>query len=83
MAVYLGIVTGSIARTLLPYLVKLKKNPRTKWNNKFLISAVAGIIISLFSAAVLSAQVSEGGFLLGFSLAYTFHSLSREVEKAF
>ena len=80
---YIGIITGSIARTYIPYLLALKKNPYMTWDNNYLKPAIAGLIISLISAMlILNYAPLNIGFIGGFTLAYTLHSLSRDVQKS-
>jgi len=80
---YLGVFLGSLTRTLVPYLVKLKKDPRIRWKNTYLVSAIAGLLLSVIATLVLASQVQQDiGLLGGFTLSYTLHSLSREVQKA-
>jgi len=80
---YIGIFLGALARTFVPYLLKLMKTPKLKWQNKYLISAIAGIILSLITATLLAYYISLNvGFIGGFTLAYTLQSLSRDVQKS-
>lgn len=82
MYTYLGLFLGALARTFVPYLVKLKKKPNLKWENKYLTPALAGIVLSLIATLVLASEVNmDVGFLGAFTLAYTLHSLSRETQK--
>ncbi len=80
----LGIFAGVLARAIFPYLVKLKKNPSIKWNNKYLISAFAGLLISIIVALLIYFPLgNELSFGVAFVTAYTLHSVSREVQRAF
>ncbi len=77
------IFTGAVARTFIPYLLKLMKKPKLQWKNIYLVSAVAGIIVSLITATLLSYYIKlDVGFIGGFTLAYTLQSLSRDVQKS-
>lgn len=79
----IGIFCGAVARTFVPYLLKLMKKPTLKWKNIYLVSAAAGIIISLITATLLSYYIKlDVGFIGGFTLAYTLQSLSRDVQKS-
>lgn len=73
---------GALARTFVPYIVKIKENPKIKWDNNYLKPALAGIILALIIATLMANQVQDVGLLSGFTLAYTLHSLSREVQKS-
>ncbi|OYT32406.1 hypothetical protein DRJ22_03890 [Candidatus Woesearchaeota archaeon] len=80
---YLGIFCGAISRTFVPYILKLMKKPRLKWDNKYLLAAIAGIILSLITATLLAYYINLNvGFIGGFTLAYTLQSLSRDVQKS-
>ena len=84
METILGILAGVVARTIFPYLVKLKKSPKLKWNNKYLVSALAGLIISIIvTISIYSQMNAELSFGVAFVTAYTLHSVSREIQKAF
>lgn len=80
---YLGIFCGILARTFVPYLVELKKNPRLKWKNKYLVSAGAGIVLSLILAIVVAQYYEPMGFGIAFAAAFTLQSLSRTTHKLF
>ena len=65
-------------------LVKLRNNPGMKWNNKYLISAFAGLILSGILSYIIFLQTNlQVGFGTGFLLGFTLHSLSRETRKLF
>ena len=71
-------------RSLVPFLVKLKKNPKLKWDNKYLVSAVVGLIISGIVSYVIFLQSSvELSFGTSFLLGFTLNSLSRDFHKLF
>ena len=81
---YMGIFTGVVARALFPFLVKLKKNPKLKWDNKYFICAFVGLILSLIVSMMILYQLDkELSFGVAFVTAYTLHSVSREIQKAF
>lgn len=80
---YLGIFCGILARTFVPYLVELKNNPKLKWNNRYLVSAGAGIILSLILAIVIAQYYEPMGFGVAFAAAFTLQSLSRTTQKLF
>ncbi len=80
----LGILSGVLIRSIVPFLIKLKKNPRVKWNNKYLVSAFAGLILSSILAFIIFVQIgSELDFGTSFLMGFTLHSLSREMHKLF
>ena len=82
MSFYLGILCGVLARTFIPYLVKLKKNPRLKWKNYYLVSAFAGLALSLLTAIILVKTLNYAmDFWTAFCSAFTLQSLSRETQK--
>lgn len=79
-----AVILGVLTRTLVPYLVKLKKNPDIKWDNKYLVSAFAGLILALILAYIVSMQMSPGLSPAGeFFASFTLQDLSRNVQKAF
>ncbi len=80
---YLGIFCGILARTFLPYLVKLKNNPKMKWNNKYLVSAGAGIILSIILTIAVAQYYELMSFGVAFAAAFTLQSLSRTTQKLF
>ena len=84
MVHYMAILLGVLARTIIPYLVKLKKNPKIKWDNKYLISAFAGLILAGILAYIVSIQMAPGLSSAGeFFAAFTLQDLSRDVQKMF
>ncbi len=84
MVYYIAILLGVLTRTIVPYLVKLKKNPKIKWDNKYLISAFAGLILALILAYVVSIQIAPGLTPAGeFFAAFALQDLSRNVQKTF
>ena len=81
---FLGIFVGAFVRSLVPFLVKLKKNPKLKWDNKYVVSAFVGLVISGIVSYVIFLQSSvELGFGTSFLLGFTLHSLSRDFHKLF
>lgn len=79
---YIGIFAGVLVRTIVPYLVKLKKEPKLKWNNKYFVSAFAGLILSLITAVLLANSIGSNlDFLTAFCTAFTLQSLTRETQK--
>ena len=81
---FLGILAGVLARTMVPYLVKLKKNPKLKWNNKYLVSSVSGFLLSVIISYIILLQIGlELNFGTSFLLGFTLQSLSRDVQKLF
>jgi|GEM_PF-5920227 len=47
------VFAGVLARTGVPYLVKLKSNPDLKWENKYLLPALAGFALSLITTLLI------------------------------
>lgn len=45
--VIIAVLFGIVARTLIPFLQVLKENPETKFDRKFVVPAVATLIVSL------------------------------------
>ncbi|MBW3002857.1 hypothetical protein KY338_06885 [Candidatus Woesearchaeota archaeon] len=84
MVHYIAILLGVLTRTIVPYLVQLKKKPKLKWDNKYLISAFAGLILALILAYIVSMQMAPGLSPAGeFFAAFTLQDLSRNVQKSF
>jgi len=84
MVHYIAILLGVLTRTIVPYLIKLKKNPKLKWENKYLISAFAGLILAGITAYIVSIQIAPGLTAAGeFFAAFTLQDLSRNVQKMF
>ena len=84
MVHYIAILLGVLTRTIVPYLIKLKKNPKLKWDNKYLISAFAGLILAGITAYIVSIQIAPGLSAAGeFFAAFTLQDLSRDVQKMF
>ena len=84
MVHYIAIFLGVLTRTVVPYLVKLKKNPKIKWKNKYLVSAAAGLILTFIIAYIVSIQISPGLTAAGeFFAAFALQDLSRNVQKMF
>ena len=82
MAAFMGILTGILTRTLVPFLVALRKNPHLKWNSRYLISAIAGLLLSLVASYVIFIQTDHSmTFGTAFLTAYTLQSVSREAQK--
>ena len=81
---FIGILAGVLTRTIVPYLVVLKSNPRLKWKNKYLISTIAGLILAVIVSLLIYFQLNkELSFGVAFVTAYTLQSLSRETQKLF
>lgn len=84
MVHYIAILLGVLARTVVPYLVKLQKNPKIKWDNKYLVSAFAGLLLAFILAYIISLQIAPGLTAAGeFFAAFTLQDLSRNVQKMF
>lgn len=79
-----GIFAGVTVRSVVPFLVKLKKKPeKVKWENKYLISAAAGFVLALLTSAIIYQQTGvRMDFFYAFTTAFTLHTLSRETQKA-
>lgn len=79
----LGIVCGVVTRTFVPYLVKLKNNPRLQWDNIYLVSALAGLALALITSLILIKTMNYTmDFWTAFTSAFTLQSLARETQKA-
>ena len=84
MVHYIAILLGVLTRTVVPYLVKLQKNPKLKWDNKYLVSAFAGLILAFILTYIISIQIAPGlGSAGEFFAAFTLQDLSRDVQKMF
>ena len=82
MSYFAGILLGVLTRTFVPYLVKLKKKPKIKWENYYLVAALAGLALSLLTAIILIKTINyQMDFWTAFTSAFTLHSLSRETQK--
>ena len=78
----LGSFLGVLARTFVPYLVKLKKHPGLRWEKKYFVPALAGLVLAVIATALLSQAIPEDIGLLGsFAVAYMLQGLSREAQK--
>ncbi len=79
----LGAFLGVLARTVVPYLVKLKNHPGLRWEKKFFVPALSGLILAIIATALISQTMPEDlGVLGSFAMAYTLQELSREAQKA-
>jgi len=82
---FLGMFIGVIIRSLIPFLVRIKKHPnmKIKWENRYLVSAFAGLLLSLITAFVIYNLIGyEMKFFEALTTAFTLQSLSRETQKA-
>jgi len=82
---FLGMLTGVLIRSIVPFLVKVKKHPEMeiKWENKYLVSAFAGLILAIITAFVIYNLIGyEMKFFEALTTAFTLQSLSRETQKA-
>lgn len=80
---FYGILTGVLARTFVPYLAEIKKNPDLRWKNKYLVSAYAGMILAVFTSFIMYMQLGETmDFWPAFTTAFTLQSLARSTQKA-
>ena len=81
---YLGIFAGVVARAIFPFLV-ISNFILTIWDfDKYFVSAIVGLIISLIVSMMILYQLDkELSFGVAFVTAYTLHSVSREIQKAF
>ena len=80
--VFLAAFTGVLARTCVPYLVKLKNNPDLKWENRYLIPALAGFALSLITTLLILPTIdSTVGFVPIFGMTYCLQDLTREAQK--
>ena len=79
-----GILTGVVVRSLVPFLVRLKRNPKkVKWENKYLVSAAAGFVLALLTSMIIYNQTGvRMDFFYAFTTAFTLQTLSRETQKA-
>jgi putative flippase GtrA len=83
---FLGVFLGCLVRTVLPFLQKLKENPDTPFEWKYLVTFVIAIIESLivgflvFSAFPLNLTLSPLlSFLTAFSWAYTSNDVFNRI----
>ena len=80
---FYGIFLGVLARTFVPYLAELKRNPEINWKRKYLISAYAGFILALFTSFIMYMQIGKQmEFWPAFTAAFTLQSLARSTQKA-
>lgn len=80
---FYGIFAGVLARTFVPYLAELKRNPELKWKRKYLVSAYAGFLLALFTSFILYMQVGKCmDFWSAFTASFTLQSLARSTQKA-
>ena len=80
--IFLAVFAGVLTRTFVPYLVKLKKNPDLKWENKYIIPAIAGLVLAFIATLLMLPYIPPtAGWLTAFASAYTLQDLSRESIK--
>jgi hypothetical protein len=80
---FYGIFFGVMARTFVPYLAELKRNPELRWKRKYIISAYAGFLLALFTSFIMYMQIGKHmGFWHAFTAAFTLQSLARSTQKA-
>jgi len=64
-----GILTGVLARTLVPYLRKLKQGKIKSFNKGYWASALASFILGLITTLLIFPKFEFGGAVMG-SLCY-------------
>lgn len=74
IVVVVGVLVGVAGRTALPYLLKLKANPDTKFDRKFLVPAVTSFLINLVVLPLVIGSTTAGvttflgGYLAGWAV---------------
>jgi len=85
MALNLGVIgalLGVIARTLVPYLVRLQKDPDLVFDRKYIVSAVSGLILSLIASMFIIGEIDPNiGLYVGFMEGWALQDMSREAQK--
>lgn len=87
-----GILFGVLARTITPYLRKLKQGKIKEFKNGYLVSALASFILSLITTLLIFpkfevAQVGPGVegavklFCVAFGFGFAWNSLVNEAAK--
>ena len=82
---FAGILTGVLLRTVVPFLVRVKRNPgkTITFQKKFLPSAIAGLLLTIITAFILYNLIQyEMHFFEALTTAFTLQSLTRETQKA-
>jgi hypothetical protein len=88
----LGILFGVLARTLVPYLRKVKQGKVVKFDNKYWVSAAAAFILCVITTLLIfpdfNAAKSGNGleasvklFCLAFGFGYAWNSAVSEAAK--
>lgn len=85
LLVFMGYVLGALFRTCYDFLFKLLEDPEIKWDQKYTVTLLISIILTLMSAMVTFSTVQfpadqPGGTLL-FSVTMGF-SVNHIVNKA-
>jgi hypothetical protein len=84
-----GILLGVLARTLVPYLRKLKQGKITEFQNKYWLSAVASLGLGIITTILIFpkfeiTQIGQGTealvklFCLAFGFGYAWNSVVSE-----
>ena len=80
---FLGILAGVSTRAVVPYLVKIRKNPDIEFKKKYLLSAYIGFLLSLLASFIIYMQLGKQiPFFQAYTTAFTLHSLSSSTQRA-
>jgi hypothetical protein len=84
------VTSGAVCRTILPYLLVLRKNRTIIFNRKYLIPLAASVIIAMITVPMILATLSPLQLIAPLTLVtaiplfmagYGFNALSRDLQK--
>jgi len=84
---FVGMFLGVISRTALPYLYKVQGGANISWDNRYLASAIASLILCTITVALVfpAFTIPEGSVVAAFFVAYVFgfgiNSTVNEIDK--
>lgn len=80
--IYVACGLGIVSRTIVPFLLTLKDNPGTKFDRKFLIPPLIGIVINLLvSPIVFSALPSGVDWIAAYIIGWGSTDIGRDALK--
>ncbi len=79
---YVVCALGIISRTILPYLVALRDAPETKFDRKFLLPPLIGILINLLVAPFVFKTIpGSADWIVAYIVGWGSTDISREALK--
>jgi len=80
--IYLSCALGIISRTILPFLLELKDKPNTKFDKKFILPAVLGIVVNLLVAPIVFGSIPVGAdWIAAYIVGWGSTDISRDALK--